>query len=459
MTPPIVAIAQQTQTASAANVGQGGAHEKTRASYVMRSIMHLFVILLCVTPSVLINVNAQIGLGAGYDMISAVVGFGVLAPILALNAAECIRLKKWISCFFWGALASVFIVLNTVLALGGYSAVRESVMDGRAAQMRKAEADSAQLKDAEQSIAELRKVAGVAAPDMIQATIDGMKANRIYARTSACTDATRKDSQRFCQALANERSRLAAANEIRRLQTMVNASGWRASTSTETPATKDPQIENLTALTVALFGLKIDHRLMAAMLSVFLALMTEILADLGPIAVLFAARSIGKKNRKKDGLDGLNGSGSDGVKPSIENFEKPLLANDTKPSRPTPKPRQIEPDCKTVSNNLDVASKSAPELLEPSEPSIPEPSEPSIRDPFSDWMEDRVSKKRGASVGFSVIRKSYEEWSKANGHPMLTDTMLGRKLRAAGVKKDKVEGLRQYVGIYVRGSANLKVVK
>ena len=451
---------QQTAGEGRASLnGSPGAGVTSRANSLARWLVHLFIVLLCVAPSVWINVKAQLELGSGYDMVAAVIGFAVLAPILTLNSAESMRACRWLLASFWGLLAAVFIILNTVLALGGYSAVRDSVMDARAAKMRQSENRTERLKDARNQIADLRKVAGTASPEMLAHEVASMEANRIFARSAQCSSVTLPDSQAFCQRLASERRKKAAADEIRRIEELIERKGWAVSTATEAPSTADPQIENLTALTVAFFGVRYDQRLMAAMLSVFLALMTEILADLGPIAVLFAARSLRKKSADPTPHHGQDEEQDKGA-------IMPVLPVMAEAAQDEPKALENKADPAIIMDRTagqDEQDKAASILP-------PDGLDPASLEDVKSWLESCLDPDQdGERIAYGDAHKHLAEWCKARRKKVVPKSAFTLAMKSLGWPDDAAEGATRYrakvggkmwfYGVAIKSKPTLRAVK
>lgn len=435
-----------------------GADVTSRAYKLTRWLMHLFVVLLCITPSVWINVRAQLDLGSGYDMVAAVVGFAVLAPILTLNAYTSARDRQVGLTMVWASVAIVFVCLNTVLALGGYSAIRDKVADARAASMRHTDEKGERLAEARQRIAALSPTSGSASPDMLASNVAALEADRLYLRSTQCHQVTKGDSENFCQRLAAERGRLAAAVEIRRIETEIDRNGWSISTGMERPSAADPQIENLTAITVAIFGVRYDQRLMASMLSVFLALMTEILADIGPVAILFAWSRMGRRREPNPGF----------LLPQDGNQILAILPHHDFPPQDAEKTLEIKDDPTVVLARItpqDEVNMSIsvipPEALE----------NPSLQD-VSSWLGDCLNPGQdGERILYGDAHDHLAKWCKARGKKVVPKSAFTLAMHALGWPnredtengsiryRAKVGGKMWFYGVGLKKQPALRAVK
>lgn len=219
--------------------------------------MRVFLAILCVIPSAWVNINAQMATGAGLEILIGIGFLALMAPIFTLAAASSIERRHPFSTLLWSALAVIFIVVNTAIALSGISGVRDAAMDRRIEQQRQA-GDRRLIAD---HITDLRKKIGSASAAMVKAEMDALP--RGWKREQA-------------------RVRWETAREAERLQVKVD--GWVTSVEPE-PSSVDPGISNIIALVVAIFDKKLDERFLAALFSGMFALLLELGADLGPIAI------------------------------------------------------------------------------------------------------------------------------------------------------------------------------
>lgn len=221
--------------------------------------MRILLAILCVIPSAWVNANAQIAVGAGNDMIAGVLLFAVLAAVFTMRCMESTGAAR----LGWGTMALIFMTMNAFISLSGISAVRDTAMDIRAEQQRKAGTRQAVVDQ----VADLRKLVGPKSATVIKVEMDN--AERGW----------KKDQLRV---------KWETARQIERLQAQVD--GWGADNE-PAPSAVDPGIANIAALAVTIFNVKLNERFLAALLSGAFAILLELGADLGPIAIFSLVRA------------------------------------------------------------------------------------------------------------------------------------------------------------------------
>jgi predicted ArsR family transcriptional regulator len=225
-------------------------------------------------------------MGAGYDIVTAVILFAFIAPTFTLYAFSLYEAKRTISAIIWGILAASFTLMNTTIALGGISTIREMANDRNANLIRADKQRTNAYKTQDKRIKAIRAAIGAKTSYEFIGQIQVLKSDRIYARSHQCTDVTLPDSQQLCQKIAKANSHLLMAQEVEKLEERRARDAWSTSTNIESvPQVQDAQIANISALVVSLFNIVPEHRLLIALLSGVTAIMLELAADLGPVAV------------------------------------------------------------------------------------------------------------------------------------------------------------------------------
>lgn len=337
--------------------------------------MQFFLIVLCVAPSAWVNAEAQWHMGAGPSMIAAVIGFAFLAAIFTMAAARGFQRWNPLAGCLWGGMALIFIILNMTIALSGISAVREAVTDRRA-MLQQQDGDRKVL---EARLADLRKKVGddPSTPAMIEArmrNLSGWRWNR-------------------------ENERLVAAREIYSLQSKID--GWKADTE-PTPASIDPGIDNLIALVVAIFNVKLNERFLGAVLSGAFALLLELGADLGPVA-------IGTLTRR-----------------NVPNVPKRAAKRVTEPAE----------TCRSVAEQGHAISTNV------SQPAANVSRERAVEM----WISGTFAAGSDRFCGTTEIAECYNPWASRRGYEQLSITSMGKVLRNLGYRKE-ASGKKRWIGL------------
>jgi hypothetical protein len=320
--------------------------------------MKFLLAILCVIPSAWVNANAQIALGAGNDMIAGVLLFATLAAVFTMRCMESHGTAR----IGWGAMALIFMTMNAFISLSGISAVRDTAMDIRAEKQRQANNRQAVVDQ----VADLRKMVGPASAAVVKAEMDAMPRG------------DRKDRTRV---------KLETARQIERLQAQVD--GWGAGIE-PAPSAVDPGIANIAALAVTIFNVKLNERFLAALLSGAFAILLELGADLGPIAIF-----------------SLLSGGSGGLR-RVESVQ---------PAKPL---------------------KQAVAGIPGNPPTIPDPYD------LTEFMTGLCEMVRGQFTQSSMLYRSYVAWAKKHDRPILSQTAFGTTLTGMGYTKVKRSGAWHY---------------
>jgi hypothetical protein len=253
----------------------------------VRSQLAIRIVLsfLCILPSAWVNARAQISMGAGYDIVATVVLFAIMAPAFTLYAARLYENGKRIPSIAWGALAAVFIVMNALIALGGISTIRDMASDRNAGAMRATALRNEAMKAMNDRLKVLRAAIGNSTSQQLEADLSALTNSPLYTRSLRCENATVAESQALCQSIARVTANMKMAREAEGIERRKQSQAWQTSTVTITPHTKDSQIANIQALSALVLSIPPDHRLLSAILSVVMAVMLELSADLGPVVV------------------------------------------------------------------------------------------------------------------------------------------------------------------------------
>lgn len=340
-------------------------------------MLHILLAILCVVPSAWVNVEAQIAINAGWSIIAAVVGFALLAPIFTMASARCFQRRERVAGTAWGAVAAVFMVMNMLIAISGISGVRDAAADIRTEQIRK-EGERAAIR---LQIAELQSEIGTTSVGVIEAEmalLKGVKWERANVRLEKAKKLERLEAQR---------------------------AGWGA--VVEVPSSVDPGSANIIALVVAIFGIQVDERLLRAILSGSFALLLEIGADLGPIAIAVLVRDPRPVQVHK---------------PANEPA-KPANLSTFKPANP--------PKLLTSNNPPNPPVQDAP-FIEPAN----EPAKPA-------WAEALFHVGGATWHPTGHVYQAYLDWSAKRGKPPMSPTKFGREMGLLFPRKKKA-GVWQY---------------
>jgi hypothetical protein len=444
-------------------VSKHGAAVQSRALKWLGWFMHLLIILVCITPSVWVNVDAVLRQEAGLSDIACVVGFAIAAAICTLFVFEA----AWRRLYGWSIamvpLALFFIVLNWGIAMGGFSVVHEATRDMRAEQIRQREESSARAKENSAKIEALRKVAGYDTPGMIEAEVLRLK----------------RDRHRAAGSLEREMGRLDASRQIVRLETERAAKGWAVSTATEQTVQQsaDPMISNLTNLSLVLLNIDASPKVMGAIWASLKALGTELLADALPPVIVLLLRL-------------LKGEGRPARASRARRAVTPEKAVTPSPSLPVTQPitEALSPITMTPENSMlsienqpvteGITARVSPAVLDrhdtlsmvtpaatPKTPrkthekKVSKKGDPASLGDVAQWVEDNLEFVEGEKIQATPLHQHYVEWCEARGKTPVNMYGFGLTLKELQKwPKEQIGGRWFYMGASLKKKA-FKVVQ
>jgi len=350
---------------------------------------------LCVV-SIACNYRFGTHLAAGFDgQIYGVLG-GVadgLKALLPLAITASYAARQFGRASAGTVLFVIFSTYSLASALGLYSLSREATVgDAKADKVayEMAVSERTSFKDRLIVLGKVRTV-GVVEGDIKAATM-----NRLWRRTTECTDATRPDSRLFCDAYARLEGELEGAKEAGRLHHELKILGAKIDGMdlAKVMSEADPQAEALSRLT------GYPPETIRTGLAVLVALLVELGSGLG-LWVVATSRS------SKDTKD-IQRTSRTAVRYSRK------MKYQTKPK--TPMNTRAYP----TANNGEIVEM---------------------------FADSALVKKPKAEIAASDLYASFTEWAMRNKLTPITNTQFGRTLSVLGYRKEKRGGRVRYLDI------------
>ncbi|MEZ5775484.1 MAG: hypothetical protein R3D33_12495 [Hyphomicrobiaceae bacterium] len=239
---------------------------------------------------------------------------------------------------------------------------------------------------------------------MVQAEIEGVKAQKRWASTNGCTDATAQASVTFCQQFHELSAELAAAVEADKVQARIDEIRVQLASSTTAAAvtgSSDPQVAVLANLSGQ------NTVLVQTALTVLVALLVELGSSLGYFVVFSAWRAQGEKREEQVVEKTISAPVTVAkVRPAVAQAATPT-AND---NRTTPKLAAPENDVER-------------------------------------FYKDRIDTAEGSSLTATALYENYCDWCEENTKEPMALPTFGRQFGELGVHKAKIAGRIRYIGI------------
>jgi len=334
-----------------------------------------------------------------------------LVPFFAFAA---LRNKMWAQAFASFVIWGVVTVYSLTSALG-YSALnRQDTVGARASQ---AQVYQDLRSDLDRATDQLSWIPKHRPASVVKAKLDGMEVNRIWARTSECTDVTSRSGRSFCNTFAKLKAEYASANEAERLETKV--SDIRAKLGKQPNAGAfakgDPQAVILAQLAgIFVPGVTVEH--IQTALIVFVSLLLEVGSSLG-MYVAFSQWRLGGQTVGYTEDVNLTRSYNNS---SIMRVREPVTAI------------TVEESHQIANDNARSIRKLAPES------------------DVERYKNERIVNQNGTSLTATTIYEDYCDWCDEHDKEPLALPSFGRELSDTGLHKAKVAGRIRYVGVSLR---------
>jgi hypothetical protein len=387
----------------------------------------------------------------------------------ASAAADC--LKALVPFFFFAAVrnkiwsqaaasALVWVVVTTysLTSALGHAALNRFDSTGHRAQEAQAYQDlRGDLRRAEGQagwIPQHRPYASV------QSDINGLKTQKAWTSSKACTDATLKPRREFCQNYFALNAELAAAKSAKEVEARIAAIDAKLKATEGTPALSeaDPQAKVLTELAAIVFpNVKIDDVQMA--LTVFIALLLEVGSAFGMYIAFSQWRLYDRR------VPAVPDMALAETSPAAAGAAPPVL---TPVAVQTKKPRSGANDNRSVEIALDAPVATAPAIeAQPAEVRQAErkvaesrPAAPTRRlAPETNterFYKENIEVRDGSSVTATELYEDYCSWCESKSKEPAALPSFAREFADLGVKKEKVAGRVRYIGIALKSDMALE---
>jgi len=363
----------------------------------------------CLAPATLINVGYSASKGDGLLMIALGLGAGLSTIIAAASLSTLVNRhpnpRPGVT-----VIASLCLMItmswNLATAVGAASSVRDLSASER---LRVSDDRSFALNRRHELSNErvaLMAATKASTPAMIEAELDAMKQDRRWTTTRACTDATRPDSRSFCADFSAAQSRLAASQRVMQLDNEIAALDAKLANEKTAVGDADPQTASLSRL-AEVFGVRVEEQHVAAGMALAFAVVLEAIAIGGPALAAFVFL----------------------VPPAQAHLRQPE--------------EQVSPDISTAVEPMELSSaKTRPKRQRAGKASNPALSAKA-------FCAEALTKRAGASVSAAEMLSAHIRWCASRGLPAANQTLLGRALKEAGLKKASVRGRTVYRGLSI----------
>ncbi|MEQ8823660.1 MAG: hypothetical protein RIC14_04730 [Filomicrobium sp.] len=375
--------------------------------------------------------NYRFGLSLGKTELDGQI-YGV-----ASAAADC--MKALVPFFFfaaiknraWSQAAASMLVWGVVMAYSltsafGHAALnRFDVAGERAHQSNVYQETRAELASAKEQLGWIPQHRPIMA---VQAEIEGLKDNRRWRRTKACTDATQSKSIKFCndyRALVAElaSAEKAAVLDARILKAQAKLAGFDGGAVN---SEADPQAAVLAKLT----GYDLENIQLA--MTVFIALLLEVGSAFG-MYIAFSQWRIYERHTP-----------AAPKMAEVSTAAAAVAVTEDKPQVPVAieKPRS--------GANDNPVEEAAAEVVEAPPPRLVAPENDVER-----FYKEKVETQDGSSLTATALYEEYCDWCDTKNKEPLALPTFGRDFGELGVQKAKIAGRVRYIGIALKSDVGL----
>lgn len=384
--------------------------------------------IACASPSLGINLYAHLEGKSTWVMVFAVVFVAFFAPLAILVTGEAARQRAWGAFIVGWMVSTVTISLNVYFAVIGIAQMRAESVEGRQAQIDLAGNDSERRGDIRGRIKALKDRIGDRSAADFESEIRKIEAGKSFRITSGCKKYLGPQTRETCSSYQELSAGLKNATELERLRRM-DDEFWTTGTSTE-PVAKltvaDPQVENFAALIGMVFSLdNINKSFIAAGMTAVPAIGLEIIADMGPILLMWffwhrAAKLPGR----------------------IESC----------PAHPAILPENPAQTAESGDSHPAILPNHPAMMLAPPRPSG---TRQRVLPGISEWAARQLSQAAGECLTIEELYKDYVNWARQKKIEVATKPTFGAIMNSLGYERES-GGARRFRGIGIKNQ--LRVV-
>jgi hypothetical protein len=242
---------------------------------------------VCMSTGAAINAVYQYDRGGPFALPLAVLAVTSIA-MAGITPITFMRSMRGLNAFGMIVSAFVFMVaigFNFSNATGIAAFERDKTVSTRTAASDSAERLQWQLGTFTKSRTDLAKDAAGKATAVIQAELSGLQQDAAWTATKQCTDATLPASRTFCAGYKSREAQLAAALKVEELDGKIEAINHQLDLMHGVPGqAADPQASAVN-FALSFIGIKAKEGDVGTGLSLWLAMLVEVIASLGPVVL------------------------------------------------------------------------------------------------------------------------------------------------------------------------------
>jgi hypothetical protein len=263
--------------------------------------------------------------------------------------------------------------------------------------------------------------------ETVTAELNVLKAQRYWATTRECTEASGKGAREFCQQFYKLNAELASAQQSERLETRIAEIGGKIATGGTVMAEADPQASVLARLG----GFEVQT--VQTALTVFVALLIEIGSGFG-MYVAFAYWRTHEPLRSR-----VPETASESTASPLWSSASQTATEADHVAQPPP-PRRVNANDNRASNDSRVPN------------GVPDSD-------IQRHYRQRVVSAPGSSVTAQDLYDDYCNWCEEEGKEALPMPTYSREFKSLGVRKDKLGGRIRYFDVGLRAAEERKEAK
>jgi len=389
---------------------------------------HALGVLGVIAAGILLAVSAAMNYRFGFSLGKTSLDGQIYG--LASAAADCF--KALVPFFFfaavrnrmWSQALAAGVVWGVVTAYSMTSALGHAALNrlDTTGQRAMAAATYKDLRaDAQRAQEQLTWIPAHRPTETVVAELNVLKAQRYWATTRECAEASGKGAREFCQQFYKLNAELASAQQSQRLETRIAEIGGKLSLTSggTVMAEADPQASVLARLG----GFEVQS--VQTALTVFVALLIEIGSGFG-MYVAFAYW----RTHEIPARPSLPEPASESVASPVWSSAPPPTAEGDQVAQPPP-PRRVNANDNRVSSDTRVPN------------GVPDSD-------IQRHYRQRVVSAPGSSVTAQDLYDDYCNWCEEEGKEALPMPTYSREFKSLGVRKDKLGGRIRYFDVGLR---------